>query len=72
MGAAALFTDQLGRVLLVKPTYREEWLLPGGGAEGGESLAQACEREVREELGLTRAPGTLLAVRWASCGTPPP
>ncbi|MFF9074666.1 NUDIX domain-containing protein [Streptomyces sp. NPDC014872] len=64
MSAAALFTDPLGRVLLVKPTYREQWLLPGGGAEPGESPAQAWVREVREELGMERAPGRLLAVHW--------
>ncbi|MER5549762.1 NUDIX domain-containing protein [Streptomyces sp. NPDC002589] len=64
MSAAALFTDPLGRVLLVQPAYRDQWLLPGGAAEHGESPAQACAREVREELGLTRPPGRLLAVHW--------
>ncbi|WP_326812381.1 NUDIX hydrolase [Streptomyces scopuliridis] len=63
MSAAALFTDPLGRVLLVKPTYREQWLLPGA-AESGESPTQACRREIGEELGLTREPGRLLAVHW--------
>ena len=28
--AAALFTDAAGRVLLVKPNYRDHWSLPGG------------------------------------------
>ncbi|MFK0292544.1 NUDIX hydrolase [Streptomyces sp. NPDC090442] len=64
MSATALFTDPLGRVLLVKPTYREQWLLPGGAGESGESPAQACRREIGEELGLARAPGRLLAVHW--------
>ncbi len=27
--AAALFTDAAGRVLLVKPNYRDHWSLPG-------------------------------------------
>ncbi|MFG3269853.1 NUDIX hydrolase [Streptomyces luteogriseus] len=32
LGAAAIITDEVGRVLLVHPTYREDgsWLLPGG------------------------------------------
>ncbi|MFD7919653.1 NUDIX domain-containing protein [Streptomyces sp. NPDC059740] len=64
LSAAALFTDPLGRILLVKPTYREQWLLPGGGAEPGESAAQAWVREVGEELGVERTPGRLLAVHW--------
>ncbi|MGP8298128.1 NUDIX hydrolase [Streptomyces inhibens] len=70
MSAAALLTDQLGRVLLVKPTYRTEWLLPGGGAEPGESPVHACGREVCEELGLMRTPGRVLAVNWLAPGHP--
>ncbi|RNG37375.1 NUDIX hydrolase [Streptomyces botrytidirepellens] len=64
LGTTALFTDELGRVLLVLPTYRRGWLLPGGGAEPGESPDAACRREIHEELGLSRTPGRLLAVRW--------
>jgi len=38
------------------------WLLPGGGARFGESLAQALIRETQEELGLRVAVGALLAI----------
>jgi ADP-ribose pyrophosphatase YjhB (NUDIX family) len=31
---------------------REAWLLPGGGVHSGESLIQALEREMREEVGI--------------------
>jgi 8-oxo-dGTP diphosphatase len=65
--AAALFTDPAGRVLLVKPNYREHWSLPGGILEHGEAPHEGCRREVAEEIGVDIAPETLLAIDW----TPP-
>jgi 8-oxo-dGTP pyrophosphatase MutT (NUDIX family) len=54
LGAAAVFTDQIGRALLVRPTYRKDdrWLLPGGVVEPGEHPMGTCQREIVEELGL--------------------
>ncbi|MFI2713670.1 NUDIX domain-containing protein [Micromonospora sp. NPDC018662] len=63
--AAALITDPAGRVLLVKPTYRDHWAFPGGYVEEGEYPHDACGREVREELGLAVPVGNLLVVEWA-------
>jgi 8-oxo-dGTP pyrophosphatase MutT (NUDIX family) len=63
--AAALFTDAAGRVLLVKPNYRDHWSLPGGILEHDEPPHEACRREVGEELGLDIVPGRLLVVGWA-------
>ncbi len=63
--AAALFTDAAGRVLLVKPNYRDHWSLPGGILEHGEPPHEGCRREVKEELGLDIEPGPLLVVGWA-------
>jgi len=62
--AGALFTDADGRVLLVKPNYRDHWSLPGGILEEGEPPHEACRREIREELGLDITPGRLLVVGW--------
>ncbi|MFC9975563.1 NUDIX domain-containing protein [Spirillospora sp. NPDC050679] len=62
--AAALLLDELGRVLLVKPTYKEGWFLPGGVIEAGESPLAACVRECQEELGLTPRLDGLVCVDW--------
>ena len=65
VAAGALFCDNIGRVLLVKPTYKEGWDLPGGYVEPGETPTEGCEREIKEELGLVRTVGRLLVVDWA-------
>ncbi len=64
MAAAALFTDPAGRLLLVEPTYKDHWELPGGGVEADESPRDGVIREIQEELGLDIEPGRLLAVDW--------
>lgn len=63
--AGALFLDGTGRVLIVEPTYKEYWEIPGGMMEAGETPSQACVREISEELGLTTRLGRLLVVDWA-------
>jgi 8-oxo-dGTP diphosphatase len=65
MAAGVLFRDQHGRVLLVKPSYKAGWEIPGGYVEPGESPKQAARREVREELGIDPPIGRLLVVDWA-------
>ncbi|MEV4253063.1 NUDIX hydrolase [Spirillospora sp. NPDC049652] len=62
--AAALLVDDLGRIVLVKPTYKDGWFLPGGVIEDGESPLAACVRECREELGLTPRLTGLVCVDW--------
>ncbi|MBB2744779.1 UNVERIFIED_ORG: 8-oxo-dGTP pyrophosphatase MutT (NUDIX family) [Microbispora rosea subsp. rosea] len=62
--AAGFLTDSSGRVLLVKPGYRDHWGWPGGHIDEGESPEAACGRELAEELGLTRPVGRLLVVQW--------
>lgn len=65
VAAGALISDSGGRVLLVKPSYKAGWDIPGGYVEPGETPRQACARELAEELGVAIAIGPLLVVDWA-------
>src|SRR5512141_304998 len=61
--AGALVFDRRGRLLVLDPTYKSGWTLPGGEMEDtGETPWQACRREVREECGLDVAGGRLVCV----------
>lgn len=51
--------------MLVRPTYKEHWEIPGGYVEHGESPRSACIREVREELSLLVSVGGHLVIDWA-------
>lgn len=64
MGAGALVRNDRGQVLLVEPTYKTTWELPGGAVDADESPRQAVEREVQEELGLQLELGRLLCIEW--------
>jgi 8-oxo-dGTP pyrophosphatase MutT (NUDIX family) len=64
MGSAVLFTDPADRVLLVEPAYKNDWEHPGGAVEADESPYEAAVRELKEELGLSVAPGRLLVADW--------
>ncbi|MBW8699978.1 putative 8-oxo-dGTP diphosphatase 1 [Streptomyces sp. MBT84] len=73
-GAAALFRDAEGHVLLVEPNYRDGWALPGGTIESdtGETPRQGARRETEEEIGLDVELGRLLAVDWVHGTARPP
>ncbi len=63
VSAGALIFDRSGRLLILKPTYKSGWTIPGGVMEaGGETPWQACRREVREECGLEIHTGALACV----------
>ncbi len=64
MAAGVLFRDGRGRVLLVEPSYKPNWEIPGGAVEADESPWATATRELAEELGWDRPVGRLLVVDY--------
>lgn len=52
VGAVVWRGEQVLLVRRGRPPKAGQWSLPGGGQHVGETLAEAVEREVREETGL--------------------
>ncbi len=66
MSAGALLFDGSGSLLIVRPSYKPTWEIPGGAVGEDESPAAACRREIQEEIGLDIAPSRLLCVDYNS------
>jgi 8-oxo-dGTP diphosphatase len=64
LASGCILRDHSDRILLVKPTYKPGWEIPGGMVEANESPMQACLREAREEIGLEVNLGRLLCVDY--------
>ncbi|WP_245811965.1 NUDIX domain-containing protein [Actinophytocola xinjiangensis] len=62
MSAGVVIRDASGRVLLVEPSYKAGWEIPGGVVEDDEAPWVTAVRETREEIGLVRDVGRLLVV----------
>ncbi|MEL4503536.1 NUDIX hydrolase [Luteococcus sp. H138] len=63
ISCGAILLNGQGKLLIVKPTYKSGWSIPGGQMESdGESPWQACQREVFEETGLRVRRGRLVVV----------
>ena len=52
LGVSGIIFNDEGKFLLTKRQDNGQWCLPGGAVESGESVAEACIREVFEETGL--------------------
>ena len=66
MAVGVLFFNEQNELLIVKPTYKEGWSIPGGVIDENESPREACVREVKEELGIDLFSVRLLAVDYMS------
>ena len=45
-------TNEAGEVLLIRRSDNDNWAVPGGAVDLGESVAQAAVRETQEESGI--------------------
>jgi len=67
VSAGALIFDQAGQLLILRPTYKSGWTIPGGVMEDdGETPWQACRREVAEECGIEVTGGRLVCMDFRS------
>lgn len=60
--SAFVFDSKREKVLLLQRSDDGKWAVPGGAMEAGESLSEACVREVFEETGLKVRVNRLLSV----------
>jgi ADP-ribose pyrophosphatase YjhB (NUDIX family) len=58
----AVVFNEKGEVLLAKRTDNGLWCIPGGHVDLGETLSQACLRELYEETGLRAEMSRLVGV----------
>jgi ADP-ribose pyrophosphatase YjhB (NUDIX family) len=70
VNADLLVRDQQGQILLVDPSYKPTWELPGGVVQENESPRAAAQRKVRDEVGLDLTPTRLLVVDYVSRSEP--
>jgi 8-oxo-dGTP pyrophosphatase MutT (NUDIX family) len=52
LGVRAVVRDEQDRLLVVRQSYTNGWIFPGGGVERGEAPIKAMKREVMEEAGI--------------------
>lgn len=65
ISAGCLFLDENKNLLVVNPTYKNTWEIPGGVVEANESPRKAAKREILEEVGLNCDLVCLLGVDYS-------
>lgn len=64
VGTAVLLFNAREELLIVKPDYREGWLVPGGATDDDESPLHCALRETKEEIGLDIPELTLVGIYY--------
>ncbi|WP_307189909.1 NUDIX hydrolase [Geomicrobium sp. JCM 19037] len=62
-GATVIVKNHKGEILMQKRSDTNDWGLPGGAMEMGESLEETAKRELYEETGLRAETLQLVAVK---------
>jgi 8-oxo-dGTP diphosphatase len=65
IGVGGIVFNEHDQILLIQRSQRPAlhlWSVPGGRQEPGESLAEACEREILEETGIAVKAVSIVAV----------
>lgn len=52
MGAGVLLFNRKNELLIVKPSYKKGWSIPGGTIDANESPRECAIRETKEEIGI--------------------
>ena len=65
VGTAVIFFNTKGELLILKPDYKDSWLIPGGSADENESPLHCAIREVKEETGIDVREPQLVGVYYA-------
>jgi ADP-ribose pyrophosphatase YjhB (NUDIX family) len=60
--SAVIFDATRQKIVLTRRSDNGRWCLPGGHMEAGESVAEACIREIEEETGLRVQVNRLIGV----------
>lgn len=66
VGGGIVFFNKNDEILLVKPNYKDHWLLPGGIIEKDESPREGAIRETKEEVNLDASNCKLVSVDYVS------
>lgn len=66
MASGVILLNESGEILIVKPTYKDHWSVPGGVIDENESPRGAALREVKEEINLDLKGIRLLCLDYMS------